>query len=137
VYDKYLDEFVNEVKSWKIGKPEEAGVYIGPLTRKDQMVVLERQVTQALDKGAKLVHGGKRIDGKGYYFEPTILVDVNNSMNVMREESFGPIIGIMKVRSDDEAVALMQDTEYGLTAGVYSASQQRAENIIQRIVVTV
>jgi acyl-CoA reductase-like NAD-dependent aldehyde dehydrogenase len=133
VYDKYLDEFVNEVKSWKIGKPEEAGVYIGPLTRKDQMVVLERQVTQALDKGAKLVHGGKRIDGKGYYFEPTILVDVNNSMNVMREESFGPIIGIMKVRSDDEAVALMQDTEYGLTAGVYSASQQRAENIIQRI----
>ncbi len=133
VYESYLDEFVKEVRSWKIGKPDEAGVYIGPLTRKDQLQVLERQVSQALDRGAKLVHGGKRIDGKGYYFEPTILTDVNNSMSVMREESFGPIIGLMKVRSDDEAVALMQDTEYGLTAGVYSSSQERAEKIIERI----
>jgi acyl-CoA reductase-like NAD-dependent aldehyde dehydrogenase len=133
IYDRYLDEFTKEVKSWKIGKPVEAGVYIGPLTRKDQISVLKNQISDALKNGAKVLTGGKPIEGKGYYFEPTVLADVKNNMSVMQEESFGPIIGIMKVKNDEEAVALMQDTSYGLTAGVYSADQTRAEKIIKQI----
>jgi acyl-CoA reductase-like NAD-dependent aldehyde dehydrogenase len=133
IYDRYLDEFTKEVKSWQIGKPTEAGVYIGPLSRKGQVGVLEHQVKDAVEKGASIIAGGKPIPGKGYYFEPTVLVNVNHTMSVMRDESFGPIIGIMKVKNDEEAVALMQDTEYGLTASVYSAGQARAEKILQQI----
>jgi acyl-CoA reductase-like NAD-dependent aldehyde dehydrogenase len=133
VYDQYVDEFVNEVKSWKIGKPTEQGVYIGPLSRKEQITFLENQVIDALQKGAALAVGGRRIESKGFYFEPTVLLDVNHSMSVMKDESFGPIIGIMKVISDDEAIRLMQDTEYGLTSSVYSQSQVRAEDILNQI----
>jgi acyl-CoA reductase-like NAD-dependent aldehyde dehydrogenase len=130
VYDAYLREFVDVVRSWKIGQPTEAGVYFGPLTRKAQLEVLERQVRDAVAKGARILTGGKRIEGKGYFFEPTILADVTQDMLVMKEESFGPIIGIMKVKDDEEAVQLMADTEYGLTAAVYSRDQQRAEKLI-------
>jgi acyl-CoA reductase-like NAD-dependent aldehyde dehydrogenase len=133
VYDHYLDEFIKEVRAWKIGNPTTAGVYIAALSRKEQIDFLEQQVTDAVQKGAKIATGGKSIPGKGYYFEPTVLTDVNHTMNVMREESFGPIIGIMKVSHDDEAIDLMQDTPYGLTAAVYSKDQLRAERILNQI----
>jgi acyl-CoA reductase-like NAD-dependent aldehyde dehydrogenase/gamma-glutamyl-gamma-aminobutyrate hydrolase PuuD len=133
VYDQYLDEFIKEVRSWKIGQPTEEGVYIGPLSRKEQLIVLEDQVNDALGKGAFMLTGGKKIKSKGYFFEPTVLVNVNHNMSVMKEESFGPVIGIMKVKDDQEAIQLMQDSEYGLTASVYSADQKRAENILQQV----
>jgi acyl-CoA reductase-like NAD-dependent aldehyde dehydrogenase len=133
VYDQYVDEFIKEVKSWKIGKPTEAAVYIGSLSRKNQLSFLETQVQDAVQKGSKVLVGGKRIDGTGYYFEPTVITNATHQMSMMREESFGPIIGIMKVKSDDEAIELMKDTEYGLTAAVYSNNQSRAENILEQI----
>jgi acyl-CoA reductase-like NAD-dependent aldehyde dehydrogenase len=133
VYDQYVDEFIKEVKTWKKGQPTEEGVYIGPLSRKEQVAFLETQVKDAQQKGARLETGGKRTEGKGFFFEPTVLTNVNHQMSVMREESFGPLIGIMKVRGDAEAIDLMKDSEYGLTAAVYSASQSRAENILQQI----
>jgi acyl-CoA reductase-like NAD-dependent aldehyde dehydrogenase len=128
-----VDEFTKEVRSWKKGTPTEPDVYIGPLTRKDQLSIIEDQVKEAVSKGAKIITGGKRIDRNGYYFEPTVLTDVNHSMRVMREESFGPVIGIMKVKDDEQAIALMQDTDYGLTASVYSKDQSRAEKILQEL----
>ncbi|MBL7740017.1 MAG: aldehyde dehydrogenase family protein [Chitinophagaceae bacterium] len=133
VYDEYVTEFVKEVRSWKIGPPAEDGVYIGPLSRKDQLAVLEKQVTDAAYKGAAVLAGGNKIKGKGYYFEPTVLTNVNHSMSLMKDESFGPVIGIMKVKNDEEAIQLMQDTEYGLTASVYSSDKKRAETILQQI----
>jgi acyl-CoA reductase-like NAD-dependent aldehyde dehydrogenase len=133
IYDQYVDEFTKEVRSWKKGAPTEPDVYIGPLSRKDQLNVIEDQVKEAVGKGAKLMIGGERIKKKGYYFEPTVLTNVNHSMRVMRDESFGPVIGIMKVKSDEEAVALMKDTDYGLTASVYSKDQSRAEKILQQL----
>ncbi len=133
IYDRYLDEFVKEVGSWKIGSPTEEGVNIGPLSRKEQLAFLEQQVADALQKGATLLSGGKRIKQKDYFFEPTVLVNVNHNMSVMKEESFGPVIGIMKVKDDEEAIQLMQDTEYGLTASVYSSNKARAEKILKQI----
>jgi acyl-CoA reductase-like NAD-dependent aldehyde dehydrogenase len=133
VYDKYIDEFVKEVRSWKAGSPTEAGVYIGPVSRKEQLYVLENQVEDATSKGAKLLTGGKKTNKKGYFFEPTVLVNVNHNMQVMKDESFGPVIGIMKVKNDQEAIQLMQDTDYGLTASVYSSDKKRAETILQQI----
>jgi acyl-CoA reductase-like NAD-dependent aldehyde dehydrogenase len=133
IYDKYVDEFVREVRSWKTGSPTGEGIYLGPLTRKEQIGILEKQVSDALQKGATIVTGGNRINTKGYFFEPTILTNVNHEMSIMKDESFGPIIGIMKVKNDNEAIQLMQDTEYGLTAAVYSADKSRAEKILQQI----
>jgi acyl-CoA reductase-like NAD-dependent aldehyde dehydrogenase len=133
IYDNYIEEFVKEVKSWKIGAPMEDGVYIGPLSRKGQLYVLENQVTDAVSKGATILTGGKKLKSKGYYFEPTVLVNVNHNMSVMKDESFGPVIGIMKVKDDEEAIRLMEETEYGLTAAVYSADKTRAEKILQDI----
>ena len=133
IYDAFVEAFVAEVRSWKMGSPTEDGVYITVLSRRAQLAILESQVEDALVKGAQVLVGGRRVDRKGNYFEPTVLVNVTHDMAVMREESFGPIIGIMRVENDAEAVALMNDTSYGLTAGVYSAGQQRAEAILAQI----
>jgi len=132
-YDQFVNEFINEVKSYKVGLPVEEGVYIGPLTRKEQLNTIEQQVKDAVEKGAQIKTGGKKIEGKGYYFEPTVLTNVNHTMSVMKEESFGPVIGIMKVKDDEEAIQLMRDTEYGLTASVYGNSKERAEKILEQI----
>jgi acyl-CoA reductase-like NAD-dependent aldehyde dehydrogenase len=133
MYDRYIEEFTNEVRSWKSGAPDEPGVYLGALTRKDQIAVLESQVKDAVAKGATVVLGGKLSDKKGNYFPPTVLTQVTHDMRVMRDESFGPVIGIMKVKDDEEAIALMNDTEYGLTASVYSKDQRRAEKILSQL----
>ena len=130
VYAAYVDAFVKEVQSWKIGNPLEGGVYIGAISRPSQLEFLEQQVADAIAKGATLLTGGKRIEGDGYFFEPTVLTNVDHSMSLMREESFGPIIGIMKVSNDSEALQLMNDTLYGLTASVYSSNRERAEKIL-------
>ncbi len=133
IYERYVEAFTQEVASWKKGMPTEDGVYFGPLTRRDQIALLEKQVGDAMTKGAKLIIGGKRDGGKGYFFQPTVLTNVDHTMEVMREESFGPVIGIMKVRDDAHAIELMKDTEYGLTASVYSRDRQRAEKILRQL----
>jgi acyl-CoA reductase-like NAD-dependent aldehyde dehydrogenase len=133
IYDQYVQSFVKELNSWKVGDPKEDGVYIGPLSRKNQVAFLEEQVQDAVSKGATLLAGGKKIDGPGYYFQPTVLANATHEMAVMKEESFGPIIGIMKVKDDTDALALMQDSEYGLTSGVYCTSKERAEGILKQI----
>jgi acyl-CoA reductase-like NAD-dependent aldehyde dehydrogenase len=129
----FIEAFVNTVRGFKVGDPLDPATYIGPLARDAQRDVLEAQVADATAKGARLLVGGKRIAGRGYYFEPTVLTDVTNQMRVMREESFGPIIGIQAVADDQEAVRLMNDTEYGLTAGVYTKDRARAEAILAQV----
>ena len=87
----------------------------------------------ALSKGARILTGGKPSEGRGYYFEPTVAVDVTPQMKLMRDESFGPVIGIQKVQSDEEAVTLMNDTEYGLTAGIYTLDEARARALMNEL----
>jgi acyl-CoA reductase-like NAD-dependent aldehyde dehydrogenase len=133
VFERFVDAFVKEVRGYVRGDPASDKTYIGPLTRAPQVDILEGQVKDAVKKGAKVLVGGKRIAGKGNWFEPTVLVGVDHTMEVMREESFGPVIGIMPVKDDAEAVRLMNDTDYGLTAGVYTKSRSRAERILARV----
>lgn len=132
-YDEFVASFVTEVKSYKLGDPRDESTYLGPLTRKPQLAVLSDQVADAVQKGAKVLLGGHAIPGAGYYFEPTVLTDVNHTMKLMRDESFGPIIGIQRVDSDDEALALMNDTDYGLTAAVYTPDRNTAERLLSRV----
>jgi acyl-CoA reductase-like NAD-dependent aldehyde dehydrogenase len=133
IFAPFVDAFVAEVKGYRRGDPADESTYIGPLTRAPQLEVLEAQVKDAKNKGAKVLLGGERIEGTGHWFAPTVLVDVDHSMAVMRDESFGPIIGLMAVKDDAEAVRLMNDTEYGLTAGVYTSDRKRAEDILARM----
>ena len=130
---KFIEAFVKEVESYQIGNPSESGVFIGPLARKPQLEYLKTQVEEAIEKGAKLRTGGNIMERTGYYFEPTVLSEVSHDMSIMKEESFGPSIGIQSVSNDDEAISLMQDTEYGLTASVYSSSKDRADAIMNKM----
>ena len=129
VYDAYLAAFIKEVTSFKIGSPLEENVYIGALTRKEQIPFLQAQINDAVKKGATVLCGGNKINRPGNYFAPTVLVNVSHEMDIMREESFGPVIGIMKVNNDEEAIRLMNDSKYGLTSSVYSNNRERAERI--------
>ena len=133
VYDRYVDSFLQEVRSWKMGDPMSDGTYLGPLARAANISLLESQVADALAKGAKLLTGGKRASRIGHYFEPTVLTNVDHTMDIMHQESFGPIIGIMKVNDDEEAIRMMSDTDYGLTASVYTGNRDRGESILSKL----
>ena len=133
IYDQFVEHFVAFTRTLKSGNPTEEGVYFGPLARKAQLSVLEEQVRDAVKKGAKLLLGGERQAGKGAYFPATVLTNVDHTMAVMREESFGPVIGIQKVRDDAEALQLMNDTEYGLTAGVFTRDAATATSLMNQL----
>ncbi len=133
VYDAFVAAFVAEVKTFRMGDPLDEKTYIGAITRKPQLAVLRKQVSDATRKGAKLLLGGQPSKGKGQWFAPTVLVDADHSMLLMREESFGPIIGLQAVADDEAAVDLMNDTDYGLTAGVYTADESRARRILSQV----
>ena len=102
------------------------------MTSPNQTAVVEDQVNDALSNGARALTGGKRVEGPGDYFEPTVLVDVDHSMKVMRDETFGPVVGVMKVRDSEEALRLANDTRYGLAASVFG-EKSRAERVARRI----
>ena len=133
IFGRFVEAFVGEVRGFRLGDPMDESTYIGPLARAAQLDVLESQVADALGKGARVLLGGRRLARPGNWFEPTVLAGVDHSMAVMREESFGPVIGIMPADGDEAAIALMNDTEYGLTAGVFTPDRERARRILARV----
>ncbi|SFC28668.1 Acyl-CoA reductase [Polaromonas sp. OV174] len=133
IYDAFVAAFVATVQGFKLGDPMANDTYIGAITRAPQLDVLDAQVVDAQAKGATLLLGGKRGPGPGNWYEPTVFSHVNHDMELMREESFGPLIGIQKVSSDTEAVKLMNDTRYGLTAGVFTPDEARAKALLAQV----
>jgi acyl-CoA reductase-like NAD-dependent aldehyde dehydrogenase len=131
IHDAFVEHFLATVDGFKIGDPMDDATYIGAIARAPQLGVLDAQVADAKAKGATLLRGGRRLPHQAY--APTVFTNVNHSMELMREESFGPLIGIQKVKSDDEAVALMNDTRYGLTAGVYTRDEAAARALLARV----
>ena len=133
IHDAFVAAFVEAVQGFRIGDPTSEDTYIGAITRAPQLDALDAQVADALQRGATLRAGGARIQGAGNWFEPTVFTEVDHSMALMREESFGPIIGIQKVSGDAEALKLMNDTRYGLTAGVFTRDEARAKAILSKV----
>jgi len=129
----FIEAFLTTVRGFKVGDPLELDTYIGPLARPQQLELLEQQVADAVAKGGKVLVGGKRDATRPGWFQPTVITGVTSEMAVMRDESFGPIIGIQTVASDEEAVRLMNDTEYGLTAAVYTKNRERAQSLLRRV----
>ncbi len=133
IYDEFVSHFVETVKTFKLADPTLDTTYFGAITRTSQLDVLDAQVNDAKAKGASLLLGGNRLPGPGNWYAPTVFANVNHSMELMREESFGPIIGIQKVRDDDEAVMLMNDSRYGLTAGVFTPDESKAHAVLSKV----
>jgi len=133
IHDAFVEAFVAAVKDFKVGDPASEDTYIGAITRAPQLDVLDAQVADAKAKGAVLHVGGHRLPGPGNWYAPTVFSHCDHRMELMKEESFGPIIGIQKVGCDEDAVHLMNDTRYGLTAGVYSPDAARAQAILARV----
>jgi acyl-CoA reductase-like NAD-dependent aldehyde dehydrogenase/uncharacterized protein YceH (UPF0502 family) len=133
IFDRFADALIEVVDSYRIGDPEDEQTDIGPVARTAQLDVLAAQVADAVAKGARVVCGGNRIDRAGSWFEPTVLVDVDPTMSVMRDETFGPVVGVQRVRDDAEAFACLDDAEFGLGAAVFSRDRARAEQILGRL----
>jgi acyl-CoA reductase-like NAD-dependent aldehyde dehydrogenase len=133
VYDEFVAKLVKEVGVLRQGADGRAPEKdVGAMTSPNQAAIVEDHVDDAVARGARALTGGKRAEGPGDYFEPTVLVDVDHSMKVMRDETFGPVVGVMKVRDAEEALHHANDTRYGLAASVFG-EKQRAERIGRRI----
>ncbi|HVS98116.1 MAG TPA: aldehyde dehydrogenase family protein [Puia sp.] len=133
VYDRFVQAYTEQARRLVVGDPTDPATEVGPLSRPGQLGFLLDQIGDAVAKGARLLFGGRRVDRPGYFIEPAVLVDVDHRMRLMTEESFGPVVGIQRVRDDEEAVRWMADTEYGLTAAVYSSDWQRAERVMRQL----
>ncbi len=133
VYDEFVAKLAKEVGGLRQG-PDSKGhdVEVGAMTSPNQTAVVEDQVNDALASGARALTGGRKVDGPGQYFEPTVLVDVDHSMKVMRDETFGPVVGVMKVRDSEQALRFANDTRYGLCGSVFG-SRERAESVARRV----
>jgi vanillin dehydrogenase len=123
IFDAFCERFVAVAKSLKVGDPREPDTVIGPLIRGTQCAVIDGHVEDAVDKGAKLLCGKKH---EAQYYWPTVLSGVTREMRIFREESFGPITSIIKVRDHKEALEIANDTDYGLSAGVITNDMQKA-----------
>ena len=128
LYDAFVEKAVAWVKALKLGNPFEADSTLGPMANKRFAAVVRGQIAEAVAAGAKALIDPALFpaDDGGAYLAPQILVDVDHSMRVMMEESFGPVVGIMKVKDDAEALALMNDSPYGLTASVWTEDYDTA-----------
>ena len=133
VYDRLVQKVVAKAEALRLGNPGDGERDIGAMVDEHQLDLVERQVEDAVSKGAKVLVGGKRIDGPGNFFEPTILVDVTEDMEVVTEETFGPVVPIMKVSSDEEAIEKANDSIYGLNAYVYTSDRYRGQRIARRL----
>lgn len=136
IYEKFVDKLVERVKTVKIGNPVDNND-IGPLVNSRQLQVLEEQVKDAIDKGSEVLIGGKRpgseVLKKGNYFEPTILSNATMDMRVMKEETFGPVLPIVKFESVEEVINMANNTEYGLSAEIYTSDLEKAEVLAKKI----
>ena len=135
VYDEFVAKVTDKVRALRQGKPDggPGTVEVGSMTFPPQLDIVEDHVNDALAKGARAVVGGHRGPGPGHFFEPTVLLDVDHSMKIMREETFGPTLPIMKVRDADEAVRLANDSPYGLGGSVFSKDTAKGEAIARRV----
>lgn len=128
--DKLIEKIVEKTKALKVGLPSDPLTDMGPVIDETQLSKIEQQVNAAVEAGAKVLCGGKRCaDLNGFFYEPTVLVNVDHSMEIMQEETFGPVMPIMVVENEDQAVELANDSDYGLCASIWGNKMNRMELI--------
>jgi len=129
VAESFTNKFLTRIRNLKVGNPEEKNNYIGPLARKDLLDNLERQVSESVNAGAKVLIGGSKPEGQGYYYNPTVITNVKPNMPAYHEELFGPVAALFVVENQEEAIELANDTQYGLGAAIWSADTEKAKSV--------
>jgi acyl-CoA reductase-like NAD-dependent aldehyde dehydrogenase len=132
IYDAFLPKLEWQIKRITMGEPEEH-LDVGPLTAPAQLEIVKRQVADAVEKGAKILCGGEQLERPGQFYAPTLLVDVTPEMEIYREETFGPVIPVTRVKDEDEAIRLANDHVYGLTGSVWTADLKRGRRLASRL----
>jgi acyl-CoA reductase-like NAD-dependent aldehyde dehydrogenase len=131
---KFIEKIVAETKALRQGLGTESAVDLGSMTNERQLEIVDNHVRDAEKRGAKILTGGRRGENrKGYFYQPTVLTDVDHHMTIMRDETFGPVLPVMTFKSDDDAVKLANDSVYGLTASVWTKNIARGRRIAERI----
>ncbi|RKS17908.1 succinate-semialdehyde dehydrogenase/glutarate-semialdehyde dehydrogenase [Flavobacterium endophyticum] len=133
IADKFLEKFKEKLTGLKIGDPMERDTQVGPLSSEEAAKKIEEQVNETIKAGAKVVLGGKRIAREGAFFEPTILTDIKPGMVAYHEEIFGPVASFYKVKDEKEAIALANDSTFGLGGSVFSQNIDRAIEVASQI----
>jgi acyl-CoA reductase-like NAD-dependent aldehyde dehydrogenase len=134
LYDKFLAACVEKTRKLRVGKGTDPAVEVGPMIHQRQLQIVEAQVKEAKAEGARVLCGGERLSQLGpNFFAPTVIVDVNHSMRLLKEETFGPVLPIMPFDTEDEAIHLANDSAFGLAASVWTRDRQRGEAIASKI----
>jgi acyl-CoA reductase-like NAD-dependent aldehyde dehydrogenase len=131
---KFIELVVKETKKLKQGQPAQEDVDIGAMSSERQLKIVEQHLADAISRGAHVLTGGHRdASSKGWFHEPTVVIDVDHSMQLMRDETFGPLLPIMTFKTDEEAIKLANDSEFGLTASVFTSDLKRGRSMAEKI----
>ncbi|HLC65653.1 MAG TPA: NAD-dependent succinate-semialdehyde dehydrogenase [Candidatus Nanoarchaeia archaeon] len=133
IADEFTKKFANYMEALKVGDPFDMETEVGPLASKSQLLKIESQVADAVSKRGKILAGGKRLPGKGYFYAPTVIADTSPKMRVVSEEVFGPVAPVIVARNEKEALEIANDTEYGLGASVWTKDEKKGIEIAKKL----
>ena len=133
IAQEFISKFIEFTRNLKVGNPMDDGTDIGPLVREEQIKLLENQVKDALSKGAKALLEGGRLERKGFFYSPVVLIDITKDMLVMKEETFGPVVSVIPTKDEEDAIKIANDSEFGLGASIWSEDREKALCIARNI----